>query len=73
MSSERVTSKASLFPPLVRPEPASKRTAKKRFPQDSIIDALRLVTVGHVKTSIANPYVLGALITVIVAALGVHL
>jgi len=73
MSSERVTSKATLFPPLVRPEPASKHTARKRFSQDPIIDALRLFTVGHVKTSIANPYVMGALVAVFVAALGVLL
>ena len=73
MSSERVPSKATLFPPLVRPEPESKQIAGKRFSQNPIIEALRLFTVRHVKTSISNPYVMGALAAVFVAALGVLL
>lgn len=74
MSSERVTSKATLFPPLVRPEPASKHTARKRFSQNPIIDALCLFTLRHVKTPIVNPYVTAAIgIAIITAAMGVFL
>ncbi|SMX25784.1 hypothetical protein BOA8489_03928 [Boseongicola aestuarii] len=74
MSSERVTSKATLFPPLVRPEPASKHAARKRFSQNPIIDALCLFTVRHVKPPIVNPYVTAAIgIAIITAAMGVFL